>query len=83
MSPTVTPVSLWRLHTGSQADGPAQPALLVTWLDAREWSATLTLTLTLSLSPRAGNTERIGSDRIGSDRIGSDRIGYPTHRTLL
>ncbi|ESS11101.1 MAG: hypothetical protein A07HR60_02246 [uncultured archaeon A07HR60] len=35
----------------------AQPALLLTWLDAREVSATLTLTLTLSA--RAGNSERI------------------------
>ncbi len=41
------------------ADGPAQPspAQLLTWLDAREWSATLTHTLTLSA--RAGNSERI------------------------
>ena len=38
------------------------PALLLTWLDAREWSATLTHTLTLSA--RAGNSERIRYPRI-------------------
>jgi hypothetical protein len=45
----------------------AQPALLLTWLDAREWSATLTLTHTLSA--RAGNSERIRHPRISDHTL--------------
>ena len=40
---------LWRLHTGSQADGTTQPAV---------WTP-VSATLMLTLSARAGNSERI------------------------